>query len=223
MDPTPDSTIASTTSLSIPTFLCARARTVRSACRRFARKLVDSGSWDQALQRVDFIDIQAAPLMLVLYGPPMDGADDLDNVMLYPFVDEIGRLACVQEYRYQDQIQALLLEGMSRFWGAIALLASAGPLLPVARTPEIQRSFSRDFTKGFLRWWDQLCELDHRFYGGDWLPKPWPEWGRRRVFSTLGYAGMPRSEFDALNLGSAKAAASRIQAFLDTTGPETPH
>src|ERR1700730_15350620 len=147
----------------IPSFFCAPAISVRCEGGRFCSKLLETDSWERACEGVKFIDIEAAPFMLVFNGPPMDGVDDSDNVMLYPFSERLANLACVQGYRYRARIESLMFEGMKHFWVSLALLAGGTPILPRERDPEKRYARAIRLLTGFLGWWDIFHEIRHRF------------------------------------------------------------
>jgi hypothetical protein len=196
----------------IPAFLCGHPKEVKRRWKKIMSKLLKTKSWGMAMEGEQFIPVERTPDIMLLEGPAFEGGDS-DMVTLYVVPDSLGDAAAVEGYKHWHLVRDLLLQGMQQFWMCLAALGGDPILLPRSEDPVEQKAILRSVVEKFVVWWDELCELEGRYYGQLWLPQPWPLWAGR-IWRTCFELGMSGEQLDRLREVAPREAGNELRRWL---------
>jgi hypothetical protein len=191
----------------VPTILIGKATPVRRRLRSVLRRVVKEGSWHNAANNLEYVDINQTPGWIQIHGPMnlLPG----ENVVVWLTMEEVWS-AGESEY---SRLRHLLLDGLDQFWFALCL-HSAQVFLPFSEHRDPERpTVARQALPKFLRHWEQFCRLERRYSMG--LPEParWPEWGGcvRNLCRDLGKTD---DELASLRASDPVSAGAMIRLWL---------
>lgn len=164
---------------SVPKCLVGNRGLVRRRWTAISSRAIRSGSWQDALKKVDFVSIDADDGPIGFFGcdvmtPNVICLQHVTSALIDAWLDQDREVDYISDFQ---PLMNLILDGMDFGWFCLGLLADGNASF--LYKPGGQ-AFARQFLWKLLPWWDWFIKLEPRFQAAVFSLK-WPQWGRAPI------------------------------------------